>query len=180
MENYAIYLNTVFLIILFFYQRNRNKTLAERIKEQSNLLKEAKDVVTQQAQAIDSQKQVVDTALTYSQAFDSKKLEELIRKKADLEYKEIIQEKDNEINDQEKNISKKINEASKYISKLIIAPIFIELIKLLAFEDQKVRDETISKIPEDFRHVAKEALKKADEARRKALCDLLAQESTEK
>jgi len=82
--------NTVLLLVLFFYQRNRNKVLEDQLLAQRQLLAETKTVVLQQASAIEGQSKVVDTALKYTSAFDPKKLEELLRREIGIEHKEEI------------------------------------------------------------------------------------------
>ena len=66
--NYSSYLtlpavNTVLLLVLFFYQRNRNKVLEDQPLAQRQLLNETKTVVLKQASSIESQSKVVDTVL---------------------------------------------------------------------------------------------------------------------
>jgi hypothetical protein len=82
--------NTLLLVILFLYQRNRNKVLEDQLSAQRQLLDETKNVVTQQATAIDGQSKVVDTALKYTAAFDLKKLEDLLRREIAIEQKEEV------------------------------------------------------------------------------------------
>ena len=82
--------NTLLLIVLFFYQRNRNKVLEDQLSAQRQLLDETKTVVTQQATAIEGQSKVVDTALKYTSAFDPGKLEELLRREISFSHKEEI------------------------------------------------------------------------------------------
>jgi hypothetical protein len=83
--------NTILLVVLFFYQRNRNKVLEDQLGAQRQLLDETKSVVLQQASAIEGQSKVVDTALKYTSAFDPKKLEELIRREIMLEHREQVE-----------------------------------------------------------------------------------------
>lgn len=85
-------INTILLLILLLYQKNRNKVLLDRVEQQEKLLNETKGIVSKQSTAIDSQSKVVDTAIKYSQFFDPQKLEEVIRKEFEVEHKvEIAQ-----------------------------------------------------------------------------------------
>lgn len=77
--------NTVLLLIIFFYQRNRNRLLDERIESQGKLMEETKSVVMQQATALEGQGKVVETALKYSSAFDPDKFEDVVRREIKLE-----------------------------------------------------------------------------------------------
>jgi hypothetical protein len=78
------------LVILFFYQRNRNKVLEDHLASQRQLINEAKSVVAQQSSALEGQEKVVHAALKYSSAFDSKKLEDVVRREVDIEHREEI------------------------------------------------------------------------------------------
>jgi len=84
--------NTILLIILFFYQKNKNKVLLDRIQHQENLLNETKSIVSQQSTAIESQSRVVDTALKYSELFDPKKIEGIVRKEMQIDHKAEIEQ----------------------------------------------------------------------------------------
>jgi uncharacterized coiled-coil protein SlyX len=81
-------LNTFLLVVLFFYQWNRNKVLLERIKHQHSVIEETKGIVIQQSTAIDSQGKVVDTAIKYTEAFSPQKLGDIIRREMAVEYAE--------------------------------------------------------------------------------------------
>ncbi len=83
-------INTALLVILFFYQRNRNKVLEEHLASQRQLIDETKSVVTQQSTALEGQGRVVDAALKYSSAFDSKRLEEVLRREIGIDHREEI------------------------------------------------------------------------------------------
>ncbi len=93
-NEFTVVINTVLLIIIFFYQRNRNKVLIDRIEEQEKVIVETKGIIMQQSTAIDSQSKVVDTAIKYSEAFSPEKLEAMIRREIEIEQKE----KQNDIN----------------------------------------------------------------------------------
>jgi hypothetical protein len=79
-------INTSLLVILFFYQRNKNKVLKEQLNAQHLLINETKSVVAQQASAIKSQSKVVETALKYTDAFNPKKLENVLRREIVIDH----------------------------------------------------------------------------------------------
>lgn len=101
MEIILSVINTLLLAVLFFYQRNRNKVLAEHLIEQRKLLGETKSVVTQQATALEGQGKVVETALKYSEAFNPKKLEGVIRREIEVEHKTQLHQLQKEFSDRE-------------------------------------------------------------------------------
>jgi hypothetical protein len=84
-------INTSLLVILFFYQRNKNKVLKDQLNAQHLLINETKSVVTQQASAIESQSKVVDTALKYTVAFDPKKLEDILRREIVIDHQQKME-----------------------------------------------------------------------------------------
>jgi hypothetical protein len=79
-------------VILFFYQRNKNKVLKEQLNAQHLLINETKSVVTQQASAIESQSKVVETALKYTDAFDPKKLENVLRREIVINHHQEMEQ----------------------------------------------------------------------------------------
>ena len=173
MELIATLANTVILVIIFLYQKNKNKLLEDRISEQSTLLKETKDVVTQQAQAIDSQKTVVDTALEYTKSFEISKVEEIIKREVDLEYKKITSQKDKEI-DGHAEALRKVEEFSKdYMNQVIdrlfnefITPMndeLFELFELLMYFPKDHRDQVIQELPDGLSDRMKKAFSVIDE-----------------
>lgn len=85
-------INTVLLIGIFLYQHNKNKVLTDRISQQTQLLKDTKSVVTQQATAVESQSRVVETAVRYSEAFNPEKLEQVLRRQLEAESSKRIVE----------------------------------------------------------------------------------------
>jgi hypothetical protein len=114
-------INTVILVIILFYQINRNKTMLLRIDSQHKLLEETKSVILQQKTAIESQSAVVDSALKYSDKFDVNKIEEIIKRETVLEYSEKIKSiEGNFRNELDNMISKdKLNEILKQLIKYI-------------------------------------------------------------
>lgn len=154
MEIVTTLINTFLLIALFWYQKNKNKVLEDRIAEQSNLLRETKDVVTNQAQAIESQKIVVDTAIQYSSNFDLQKIESIISRELDLEYKETIRKQQEQIAQHEQSLSQTTEKFESFVTTAIehftsdyIGPLSGELYHFLIAAPDDVRQETLSKIP---------------------------------
>jgi len=90
MGEIAQWINTLLLLFILWFQWNRNKTLSERIDQQTRLVQETKSVVTQQATALESQAKVVETAVRYSQAFDPVKMEVVLRKQIEIDSYEKI------------------------------------------------------------------------------------------
>ncbi len=140
-------INTFLLLALFWYQKNKNKVLEDRIEKQSDLLHETKDVVTNQAQAIGSQKIVVDTALEYSKAFDLKKIESIIKREADLEFQAIINEQNDTINKHQQTIKitrEAIKKAIEQVMSDYAVPLTIELLTMLFFKSDKEREMSMA------------------------------------
>ena len=159
MELIAAITNTILLIVIFLYQINKNKLLSERIAEQSNLLVETKNVVTQQAEAINSQKKVVDTALEYTKIFDVSKIESMIRREVELDYKEVLKKKEEDSNKKISDIQltkDTVIERTKYEVKYVteemahryIGPLTGELYRLLISYSKEDREKVLSKIPD--------------------------------
>jgi hypothetical protein len=132
--------NIVILLFIFFYQKNRNKLLLERIESQGKLLNETNSIVTTQSSAIQNQHTIVDTAIKYSEAFSLEKIETIIRREIEVEKseekKEIVQEYSSEIS----QISKKIVDLGNEINirKKLTASLFVcymNLIKKIPFEE---------------------------------------------
>lgn len=172
MELATTILNTMLLVALFWYQKNKNKVLQDRISEQSNLLQETKDVVTNQAQAIESQKKVVDTALEYSEKFDFNKIENIIKREVDLEYKEIIKEQQTKISNQEQSLEKSTETAKKaiklsaeHVTTTFLSPLISELYGFLLMATPDKREAVLSKIPEIIAKTMKPSLEEFDRTR---------------
>lgn len=90
--------NLIGLAALFWYQHYRMKLLSESLERQRSLLEETKNVVSQQATAISSQSTVVDAAVKYSQAFSPDRIEQMVRKELELEYRGEKKELEEKIN----------------------------------------------------------------------------------
>ncbi len=110
--------NTLLLLILFFYQRNRNKILEDQLAAQSRLIDETKSVVTQQAAAVDSQAKVVDAALKYTNAFDPKKLEDTLRREIVAEHRDEVNRLKSELETKSKTGELGTEEAMRLIDML--------------------------------------------------------------
>ncbi|TGK10139.1 hypothetical protein EHO58_01570 [Leptospira selangorensis] len=106
-SDHCAILNSILLVIIFFYQMNKNRVLLDRINHQSSMIDETKSLIGQQSTAIDSQGKVVETALKYSESFSPEKLEKIIRREAELEQREerekIIAEYDQKLMKAEQN-----------------------------------------------------------------------------
>ena len=160
-------LNTCILLALFWYQRNKNKLLNDRISEQSELLSETKNIITNQATAIESQQKVVDSALKYSETFDYKKIETIIKKELDLEYQSVIQEyKDaiKKIKSEHPTLMQK--DTAEYVVKLMLKEYFTPLlgvfIALLLEKEPEDRIEILNQLPNTLNEVINELLVKYD------------------
>jgi len=69
------------------------------LDKQGKLLEETKAVVSQQATAISSQATVVDAAIKYSQNFSTERIEHIVRREVELEYKDERNELESKIQD---------------------------------------------------------------------------------
>lgn len=153
MEIAATIINTILLLALFWYQKNKNKVLVDRISEQSSLLKETKDVVTNQAQAIESQKKVVDTALEYSNCFDIDKIELILKREIALDYQETIKEQESKIAEHEQSLEKANNavrSSINYTTSNYIAPLSGALFDLLLAVSKDKREHVLSELPDSI------------------------------
>lgn len=155
--------NTILLIVLFLYQRNRNKVLEDQLGAQRELLDETKSVVLQQASAIEGQGKVVDSALKYTAAFDPKKLEEVIRREVTLEHREQIEQAQRDANGAASSRSADLNELTDKVINVAVraaSEAAVDIIKpLLPLVFQAVlrmpegeRSGALVEIPPDMRH----------------------------
>ena len=115
------WINTLLLLFLLWFQWNRNKTLSERIDQQTKLLQDTKSVVTQQATALESQAKVVETAVRYSEAFDPAKMEAVLRKQVEIEsYEKIFnfeKQYQKELSDKDERHKEQLNELLNIVVK---------------------------------------------------------------
>jgi hypothetical protein len=172
MELVSTIINTILLLALFWYQRNKNKVLEDRITEQSSLLKETKDVVTNQARAIESQKTVVDAALEYSSNFDSEKLQEIVAREIRLDYQETIEQHKAQLAEHERTIeewsqarAKEIEVSAENMASEYILPLTFALYGLLLTASKTEREEALSNIPEFISEQLQPGLQEFDENR---------------
>ncbi len=84
-------INTILLLLLFWYQKGKNKILEDRLTEQKQNMTELKDIVSHQATAITSQGAIVKSAMEYSQIFDANKIRDIVKKEVEIEKTKEIQ-----------------------------------------------------------------------------------------
>ncbi|TOI71012.1 hypothetical protein CGI53_23460, partial [Vibrio parahaemolyticus] len=89
-QDYFGILNSILLVFIFLYQKNKNKVLLDRITQQEKVINETKGIIEQQSTAIDSQSKVVDSALKYTETFSPEKIESVLKREIELEQKEQI------------------------------------------------------------------------------------------
>lgn len=157
-EDIVPLVNTVILLGIFLYQKNKNKVLVDRIEHQEKLLSETKGIVLQQSTAIDSQGKVVDTAIKYSEAFSPDKLEKLIRKEVDIEQKEerekLASELRSRIKDRDKRIElleKKSQESldlAQTVTSDMLPPLMETLVKVLILMPDEERSKVLDEMKE--------------------------------
>ena len=140
--------NLIILLFIFFYQKNRNKLLLERIESQGKLLNETNSIVTTQSSAIQNQHTIVDTAIKYSEAFSLEKIETIIRREIEVEKseekKEIIQGYSSEISQMNRKIIDlgiEMNIRKKLTASLFVC--YINLIRKIPFEEAVKEIESI-------------------------------------
>jgi hypothetical protein len=180
------WINTLLLLFILWFQWNRNKTLSERIDHQTKLVQDTKSVVTQQATALESQAKVVETAVRYSEAFDPVKMENVLRKKIEIDSYEKIANLEKEyqqgLADKDEKYKKLLNgllniavEATSTAVKDHIKSFIDIVIGLMVRVPTNDRDALIDDLPDStekdwLKHVSK----KVDEESNKALSRLLA------
>lgn len=188
MEILLSIINTALLIAILWYQKNKNKVLSDRISEQSLMLKETKDIISQQSMAIDSQKSVVDTALEYSKHFDIEKVESLIKREVELEHRQSLKEIEDKYEDEIsslQNLGKmtisEFKKGLRYVIELVtdknveqvtrshIVPLLEVVFSLLYSKSYKDRESYISEVPEDMVEPLRRLLAKADKSKPKGL-----------
>lgn len=177
MQIFFAVINTLLLVVLFFYQRNRNKVLSEHLSEQRKLIGETKSVVIQQSTALEGQSKVVDTALKYSDAFDPQKIESIIRRELDIDHKEKIdqlkKEFDAQISETESKAKQKfqtlfqelINTAASVTSKHTmdhVMPFIPHIIQYLVIVSKEERDKILESLPEIYRTRLRESVKEIE------------------
>ncbi|ELL7181428.1 hypothetical protein Q4K77_001931 [Vibrio cholerae] len=156
MQNLLPLVNTFILLFIFFYQKNKNKVLVDRITHQEKTLIETKDIILQQSTMIDNQSKIVDTAIRYSESFSVEKLEKIIHKQVSLEQKEqqaiIEEELRGDITAKEKRIQElqqvsiKSLDLAIDVTTSLISPLLESHIKALLFLPKSTKDLLINEI----------------------------------
>mgnify|MGYP001387257618 CR=1 FL=1 len=173
MDAFVGAVNTLLLIILFFYQRNKNKTLKDRLDSQSALLEDTKALVVQQSAAIKSQRDVVESALAYSEKFDPDKLENIIRREVSQENSQEVAELRRQFaaelanvelreSEKTKEIFERLADVSTEIAAEKIAPLLRYVLLSLINMDIDQRRKAIEKFPSDLRAMIEKALTDID------------------
>lgn len=54
MEGLVPFVNTILLVIIFIFQKNKSNQLAKELETQKNLLRDTQDLLKQQAQVVES------------------------------------------------------------------------------------------------------------------------------
>ncbi len=110
-EYLAPFLNTILLVILFIYQRNKNKILVDRLNSQECILKDTNELVNKQSQLIENHHKISDSAMRYAESFDPDKLKKVIEQEIKTKY-------ENEIKNIERNYSGEISDLEEKNKKL--------------------------------------------------------------
>jgi hypothetical protein len=135
----------ILLVIIFLYQRNKNKLLTD-------ILRENKDLSDQHGK-------VAKTALEYAKTFDIDKFESIIKREIMLEYDQKIKEKDDKLASQQQ----KIDEVIEKVTVTFISPLIGELVKQLATQNDQEREKVLAKIPKNTSNLMLKILNKIDE-----------------
>ncbi len=133
-------INTVILVILFFYQRNKNKVLIDRINNQNTLLDE-------QSTAIENQSKVVDSAIKLFNAVNPEKIENIIKREASLEHSEKAKKFIDEISDLKKGMNDNDAKKDKIIANMsnYLVELAIHYSILLSVQDQGLREASLQR-----------------------------------
>ena len=174
LEIFFSVVNTLILVILFFYQRNRNQVLTEHLSAQRKLIDETKSVVTQQATALEGQGKVVETALKYSEAFDPTKLETIIRREIDIEHKEKLENLKKEFEGRNTQAAESIE---KLVNGVVVAastsaaeatfsfvePMLPLVMRSLVSMPKDERAEAIALLPESLQNIFLDGMEQIDQ-----------------
>lgn len=176
MEIFFSIVNTLLLVILFFYQKYRNKILEDHLSEQSKLIDETKSVVTQQATALEGQSKVVETALKYTESFDLQKIEMIIRREVEMDNKLKLDQLKKDFEDQISKTAKSKQNFKEFILTLIntaastaseaatnyISPFMPYIIQSLILMPKEERSRAIKALPDPFQSNLSETISKAE------------------
>ncbi len=151
----------ILLLIIFFYQKNKNKLLTDTLQA-------SKAMAALQAQAIETQKGIADTATKHAEVFDPGKIERMISIKMKLEHEQIVTKKDEIIDSHQQQIKSIQENAQKIFTALAI-----ELTRLLSLKSDQERRDVVANLPDIMASIIMENLNDYDEVirteRRKAL-----------
>jgi len=137
---------------LFLYQRYRLRLLDEAMRAQRRLVEETKSVVSQQATAMESQARVVETAMNYSQAFDPKKLEGIIRREIAIDFaqeKARLEEKVSVLQQSQAEIIELVVAKTVEYTMDLVSPAFYGYLRVLMTFEASERDAIIARIEND-------------------------------
>ncbi len=158
--------NTIILIIIAIYQKNKNKLLLDRIKSQGELLAESKNLIEQLTTGINGQGRIVETAMKYADGFDPGKFEDLIRKQVQIESDEEVAElrkkinqlrsdgkgtpNTSEINELLDDVTRWAAKEASYITLLmLLEPLMFYIEPIRGLPDEEARAQEIEKIDND-------------------------------
>lgn len=157
----SIAFTPILLLIIFFYQKSKNKLLTDTLQA-------SKDMAALQAQAIETQKGIADTATKYAEVFDPNKIERMISIKMKLDHEQIVTKKDEIIDSHQQQIKSIKENAQKVFTALAIA-----LTRQLLLKNDQERRNVVANIPDIMASIIMENLNDYDKMmaieRRKAL-----------
>ncbi len=176
------WINIILLLVILWHQWSRNKILTDRIDHQSNLLKDTKSAIEQQATAMESQAKVVESAMRYSEVFNPEKFEEVLRKKLEVESAEQItdlnRQHKEELSGQEDKYKKLITQLIKISVDAITAHtnyLYRIILLLMIRVPSKERIAIINEQPDSLIKIKlNEISNQIDETYKKAMVDALA------
>ncbi|EGR1170781.1 hypothetical protein K6P01_004621 [Vibrio parahaemolyticus] len=155
-QDYFGILNSILLVFIFLYQKNKNKVLLDRITQQEKVINETKGIIEQQSTAIDSQSKVVDSALKYTETFSPEKIESVLKREIELEQKEQIDKIKEEY--ENKHIPKeelanvleslvpKLSERLSEVTSEFTEPFVNALVRAIAKLSESEREDVLSHI----------------------------------
>lgn len=157
----SIAFTPILLLIIFFYQKSKNKLLKDTIRANKGL-------AALQTQAIETQRGIADTATKHAKAFDTGKLESIIKRELELDHREVVIKKDEIIDSHQQQIKSILENARK-----TVVPLAVELTRQLTLKNDQERKNAVDKLPDLLSTIIMESLNDYDEImrieRRKAL-----------